>query len=105
MGSVWKEALTEHPYIKEFIKHLGNGEQEYSEIKYPVRTIGCYKNQDGQLESDGIILKGEEKEYIMLADGRRSIKEISAYTGESVEAVKRIYSKLNDRCLVYFSEF
>ena len=41
----------------------------------------------------------------MLADGRRSIKEISAYTGESVEAVKRIYSKLNDRCLVYFSEF
>ena len=91
--------------FEEFIKHLGNEEQEYSETKYPVRTIcGCRHQKDG-IEFDGRILEGEEKEYVMLADGKRNIKEICTLTGASEVHVKNIYCGLNDRCFVYFSEF
>lgn len=105
MNYRWSAALNEHLHLKEFIKHLGNGEQEYSETKYPVRTIYGCKHQKEGIEFDGIILEGEEKEYIMLADGKRSIKEICTLMGASAEHVKSVYCGLNDRCFVYFSEF
>ena len=105
MNHSWSTALNGYLHMKEFVKHLGNGEQEYSEIKYPVRTICNCRHQNMEIEFDGIMLKGEEKEYIMLADGKRNIKEISALMGESVEHVKNVYGRLNDRCFVYFSEF
>lgn len=105
MNYKWSAALNGHLHLKEFIKHLGNEEQEYSETKYPVRTIcGCRHQKDG-IEFGGRILEGEEKEYVMLADGKRNIKEICTLTGASEEHVKNIYCGLNDRCFVYFSEF
>lgn len=105
MNRNWHAALNRHPYMREFIKHLGNGGQEISEIKYPIRTVYGCRHQEGEIEFDGNILGGEEKEYIMLADGKRNIMEISALMGMSVEYVKKIYSNLNNRCFIYFSEF
>lgn len=101
----WRVAFQEHPHMEEFIKHLDSGEQEYSAMKYPVRTVQGLKHQNGRAESDGIVLEGEEKEYIMLADGKQTIAEICALKEKSEEYVEKIYRSLNSRCLVYYSEF
>lgn len=105
LNNSWCTALNGYLHIKEFIKHLGNGEQEYSENKYPVRTICNCRHQNMEIEFNGIVLRREEREYIMLADGKRNIKEISVLKGETIEYVKSVYDILNDRCFIYFSDF
>lgn len=101
----WRAAFREHLHMEEFIKHLDRGEQEYSAMKHPVRTVQGLKHQDGKIEFDGTILEGEEKEYIMLADGKQTAAEICALKKETEEYVEEIYRRLNNRCFVYFSEF
>lgn len=52
-----------------------------------------------------IELVGLEKDAILLADGRKTIDEICKQLGVDCDRMVDVYLHLNDRCLVYFSEF
>ena len=101
----WLNAWRNYPYIMEFMRHLKPEEQECNLWSYPVRTMSEYVI-DGDSVSEGICrVSGVDAELLLLADGKRQVHEIAEDTCLSVEAVMNIYRALNDKCMVYFSEF
>ena len=101
----WLTAWRNYPYIMEFMRHLKPEEQECTSYSYPVRTMSEYIIDDDTVNERGHEESGLNAKLIMLADGKRQIHEISAYTCLDEEDVIKIYRELNDKCLVYFSEF
>ena len=52
-----------------------------------------------------IELKGIYKDAILLADGRLNISEIGERMAMEDNVILQVYTDLNDKCLVYFSDF
>lgn len=101
----WKRAIAECAHINEFSKHLSECEQTIGLEKYPIKTIQGYIMEEDYIEKNGFILRGIEKECLLWADGRNSIQDIIMQMGLDIEQCLDIYKKLNEQCLVYFSEF
>jgi len=101
----WCAAWDSIPFIKEFTKHMAPEEQSCESHKFPIRTIGGYWLEEDKFAAQGIELTGLEKDAVLLADGRKTVAEIGQGLGIACERMLEVYSGLNDRCLVYFSEF
>ena len=99
----WSRAWNNCLYIKEFMRH--EKEQECSLEKYPIRTVEGYLLDGATFCAEGICLEGEYKDAILYADGSKTISEIIIAMKKTEKEVLEIYKNLNDRCLVYFSEF
>ena len=101
----WVQAWRNYPYIMEFMRYLKPEEQECTSRSYPVRTMSGYVI-DGDSVSEGIrTVSGMEAKMLLLADGKKQVHEIAECTCLSLDAVINIYRELNDKCMVYFSEF
>ena len=101
----WVNAWRNYPYIMEFMRHLKPEEQECRIDSYPLRTMSGYIVDGESMREGEREVCGLNAELLVLADGRRQIHEIAAYTCLSADAVMNAYRELNDECLVYFSEF
>ncbi len=99
----WFTAWNNCSYIKEFMRH--EKEQECTLEKYPIRTIEGYRIEELAFCAQGICLEGLYKDAILYADGSKIISEIVSIMEKTEVEVLEIYKNLNDRCLVYFSEF
>ena len=101
----WCAAWDSYPFIKEFTRHMSWEEQSCEIHKYPIRTIGGYWLEGDRFVAQEIELASLEKDAILLADGRKTIAEICKQLEVDCERMVDVYLHLNDRCLVYFSEF
>lgn len=101
----WLTAWRNYPYIMEFMRHLKPEEQECTSSSYPVRTMSEYTINEEIVSERGHKENGLDAKLIMLADGKNQIHEIASYVCLNVDELMNAYRSLNDKCLVYFSEF
>ncbi len=101
----WCGAWNQYSFIKEFAQHRNAAEQTFDSDKYPIRTIGAYFLKENSFFAQGIRLEGIEKDAVLYADGRKKAGEIADILNLSISQIKEVYEGLNERCLVYFSEF
>lgn len=101
----WMAAWKLISYMSEFSMHASEEEQTIEEYKYPIRTISNYDYYPGRFIAQGVELKGVEADAIYWANGRNTVQEVSDILGVEIEFLKEIFSGLNERCLVYYSEF
>ena len=97
----WIRAWRNYPHISDFMEHLSHDEQEFSPTKFPVRTLSAYTVDGDKVAGYGVSLSGEEGRAILFADGRRTVKKIAEENGIS----PAVFESLNNKCLVYFSDF
>ena len=83
------------------MEHLSPDEQEISPTKYPIRTLSAYTIEGEKVSGYGVSLTGEEAKAILLAAGRRTVQNLADENGISTA----VFESLNNKCLVYFSDF
>ncbi|MBQ6774752.1 MAG: radical SAM protein [Synergistaceae bacterium] len=97
----WLRAWRSYPHISDFMEHLSPDEQKISPAKYPVRTLSAYAIEDDKVSGYGVNLSGEEARAILFANGRRTVQDLSDENG----IAPAVFESLNNKCLVYFSDF
>ena len=68
-----------------------------------MRTFESFVLEDQRMVTDIGVFEGLEKDVLLNASGVLSGTEIAEKLGITLEQLKEIYEKLNDRCLVYTS--
>lgn len=101
-GYRWRKAWDEIPHFADFLRHLTKTEQEYASGKYPVR-VGMAQFSGERISVDGIMLTEPDVAAWYLADGRHTAGQIAEILEVSTERISKIYTELNERCLVYFA--
>lgn len=84
----WLLAWRYHPHISQFMRHLTPEEQKCTPDKFPIRTT-----------------QKPDSDIMRFSDGRRTIRELSGILGLSLDDTITELQELNNKCMVYFSEF
>lgn len=101
----WMSAWGKIPYISEFSMHVSEEEQTISSSKFPIRTINNYCYNNGIFQAQDIEVRGAEAAALYWANGKKTILEIAKILQCDETELKKIYRGLNEKCLIYFSEF
>lgn len=102
----WRYAWNEFPHLADFVKHLTETEQTFSEEKYPIRVgIDFHQTTEQDIQAADRTLSGNTARAWLYADGRRTVSEIAAELAIPAAELEAIYRHLNEDCLLYFSEF
>lgn len=104
-GYRWRKAWDEIPHFADFVQHLTRMEQEYALDKYPIRTGKVRMSKEGIRVDDQVVLKEPDASAWYYADGRHTARQIAEILNVSTELVSKIYTELNEKCLVYFSPY
>ena len=68
-----------------------------------MRTFESFVLEEQRMVTDIGVFEGLEKDVLLNASGVLSGTETAEKLGITLEQLKEIYEKLNDRCLVYTS--
>lgn len=106
INSMWNERYKNIEYINNFIQNYLKGEIEFNKDCYPIRTFNML-NYD---KNDDLIVKnykfsGLEKSFLELSNGSKSILEIANILNIDILQIEKIFNKLNNKCMVYLSDF
>lgn len=88
-----------------FLEHLSEKEQEFYSKYYIIRTFEDYKIDNDLMVSDVGVFTGLQKEVLLNAVGILSAEEMAKQFGTTVEEIESVYRILNEKCLVYMTEF
>lgn len=105
INPTWEKFYREKPYIEVFLEHLSDKEQVFFEKYYIIRTFEDYKIENDEMISDVGIFSGLQKEVLLNAVGILSAVEMAKKFGTTIEEIENIYHVLNEKCLVYMTEF
>lgn len=95
----WNEFYDRYEHITCFMKNALHIKIKYDEDYFPIRTF-CNPEYINDYEVDNI-----EKNFLILSDGRHTLKDISVKLYLKPIQVEKIYRRLYERCFVYLSEF
>lgn len=105
INRTWYNAYFSKETFSNFAKHLNDDEQIFNEDKYIIRTF-----EDFYIDGNSIITEAGEftnldKDVLLYSTGLYSAKKISKILNITIDELKNIYNKLNNKCLVYMSDF
>lgn len=105
LNPIWERHYMSLEYIVNFIEHLSETEQQFNENFYMIRTF-----EDVVLDGEVLVSKygkytGLDKEVLLNATGIYTAKEMAEMFGVSLDEIKKIFIKYNDKCMLYMSEF
>lgn len=105
LNPLWERHYLSLEYIVNFIEHLSNEEQVFNENFYMIRTF-----EDVAIYGDVLVSKygefrGLDKDVLLNSTGIYTGKELAELLGVSVDVIRDIYEKYNNRCMLYVSEF
>ena len=105
LNPTWEKVYLSQPHILAFLDHITEKEQEFNPQYYILRTFEDIKFDNGKLVSDVGEFEGLEKDILSFATGIYTAEELTRIFNVSIDEVEQIYYNLNERCLVYMSEF
>lgn len=105
VNPTWERIFLSKPHISLFLEHMTEQEQQFDEDNYIIRTFEDIKICDDKLVSDIGVFEGLEKEILTYATGIYSAIQMSERFHVTVKEIENSYYELNDRCLVYMTEF
>ena len=94
-------AWRNYPHISDFMDHLSPNEQKISPAKYPVRTLSAYATEWDKVSAYGVSLSVEKSRAILFVDRKRIVQNLADENGISLA----VFESLNNKCLIYFSNF
>ncbi|WP_052107742.1 B12-binding domain-containing radical SAM protein [Clostridium novyi] len=105
LNPTWERHYLSHSYIVTFLEHLTEKEQLFNPEFYIIRTF-----EDFVFDEDGILsevgrFSGLEMKVLVNATGIYNSTEMAEVFGVSIDDIKDVYDKLNNKCMVYMSEF
>lgn len=105
INPTWERIYLNKPHISLFLEHLSEEEQSFHKEHYIIRTFEDIKLWEDTLISDVGIFKGLEKDILTYATGIYSALQMAEKFHVTIEEIETRYYSLNDRCLVYMTEF
>ena len=105
INPTWEKYYLEQPHIVTFWEHLSESEQSFSSNFYIIRTF-----EDVLVQGDKIITEIGEFEgltgFVLLnAVGIMNAQQMAEHYKVSISDIEKEFYKLNEKCLVYMSEF
>lgn len=80
-------------------------EQKFNKDYYIIRTFEDFKIENQILISEVGRFKGLQKDILLNATGILSAREMANKFDVKIEDIENAYDTLNEKCLVYISEF
>lgn len=105
INPTWEKLYREKPHIEVFLEHLSDKEQIFHSKYYIIRTFEDYKIENDEMISDVGTFSGIQKDVLLNAVGILSAEEMAEKFGITIEEIEKMYERLNERCLVYMTEF
>lgn len=105
VNPTWERIYLSRPHIALFLEHMTDQEQCFNENNYIIRTFEDIKIEDDKLISDIGVFEGLEKNVLEYATGVYSAIQMAEKFDVSIVDIENCYNELNDRCLVYITEF
>lgn len=105
LNPTWERHYLSYPHIVTFLEHLTDKEQEFCKEFFIIRTFEDFVINDGIMKSEAGVFTGLEMNILANAAGIYTAWEMADMFHVSIEKIKRVYGSLNNRCLVYMSEF
>lgn len=105
INPTWEKMYREKPHIEVFLEHLSDKEQDFFSKYYIIRTFEDYKIENDELISDVGIFSGLQREVLLNAVGILTAEEMAIQFGTTIEEIENVYKILNEKCLVYMTEF
>lgn len=105
INATWEKVYLSKRYIVTFLNHLSDEEQIFEENKYIIRSFEDFKLVDETIYTEAGIFRGLEKDILVNASGVYCVREMAKKLLVSVKDIEMAYTRLNNRCLAYMSEF
>jgi len=105
INPTWEKIYLSKRHIVTFLEHLSDNEQNFNKTYYIVRSFEDIKLVGDILVSEVGTFKGLEKDVLMYATGIYNALEMAEKFNVSIREIEETYYHLNERCLVYMSEF
>lgn len=105
LNPTWEKYYMSQPYLVTFLEHMTDEEQIFSQNKYIIRTFEDIVLEEGKLLSEVGEFYGKEKDILVNATGIYTAEEMAYHIGVTLDEIEEMYTRLNDKCLVYMSEF
>lgn len=101
----WEQHYAALEYVVNFIEHLSDKEQTFCEDFYLIRTFEDVVVDDNKLISKFGEYTGLDKEVLLNATGLYTAKEMAVMFDVSIEEIRDVFIKYNEKCMLYMSEF
>lgn len=105
INPTWEKAYRTLPYIDVFLQHLSEEEQRFRTDYYPIRTFEDYVLREEILRTEAGDFTGTERDLLLYATGIYTAREIADLLKVPIEEIERVYFSLNNRCLLYISQW
>lgn len=105
LNPTWEKYYLSIPHIVNFIDHLSDEEQFFDDNKYIIRTFEDFIIKNNIMVTEIGSFFGIEKEVLLNATGIYTVKQMAELFQVSIDTIKEIYVKYNDKCMLYMSEF
>lgn len=105
VNPTWERNYLSQMYIETFLEHLSRQEQEFCETSYIIRTFEDFVPCGDKILSEAGEFYGLEKDILIRAVGNYTAREMAELFHKDIAEIGKAYEKLNQRCLVYMSEF
>lgn len=105
LNSTWERHYLSYPHIVTFLEHLTESEQLFNAEFYIIRTFEDFVFDGDRILSEVGNFSGLEMNVLVNATGVYNAIEMAEMFHVSIDDIKYVYNKLNNKCMVYMSEF
>ena len=105
INPTWEKMYRDKPHIEIFLEHISEKEQIFNKDYFIIRTFEDIRIENNKLVSDVGDFYGLEKDILTYATGIITAEEMAETFKVDIIEIEKCYLALNDRCLVYMTEF
>lgn len=105
INPIWETLYFSDIRYKHFSNHLTYEEQVFNPERFSIRTFDNFSLKDGVLHTKYGEFEGLEKDFLLNANGKYTNNILSEKLNISILELEELYVTLNERCLVFISEF
>lgn len=105
INPTWEKLYREKPHIEVFLEHISEKEQVFNKDYFIIRTFEDIRIENNKLVSNVGSFYGLEKDILTYATGIITAKEMAEKFNVKIDEIEKCYLELNNKCLVYMTEF
>lgn len=105
VNRTWHNFYFSMEHFSNFAKHLGDDEQVFNKDKYIIRTFDDFYIDGDYLITEIGKFSGYEKDVLLNATGLCYASYLATKLKISLEQLENVYNALNNKCLVFMSDF
>lgn len=105
INPTWENVYALLDYVEVFLWHTSAEEQVFNKDAYMIRTFEDFVIENDRMITKHDIFDGAEKDVLLNASGLLNGNEMASMLGMTLNQLEEIYNKLNNRCLVYITQW